>query len=235
MTGMEEEGAFEDNFVLNTNNDQPQRNESQEQKTDNQTNTPHGPRTKVMQLRDGKSYYTQGYNPIQYSQPHVFNIDRDEESNLNAQLRASRSASEASTTSSKTTMIERPPCPHKWPEIRNAATETMVDDKIQIEEPITNVLPPLQDYKIMLETITPYTASITVTRFVANAVNNLPHGEGNTPHDRLLVNTLINLLKQNKTDNGIKAADALRTAFQAPNPSWNSLLKTMAWSFLHGK
>ena len=56
----------------------------------------------------------------------------------------------------------------------------------------------------------------------------IPHGDGNTPHDRLLCNKMIYLLKKSGLARGKEVADALATLLPTDNPSWRSVLEMIS-------
>ena len=99
-------------------------------------------------LRKGRKYKQTEYPSIPYTKPHVF---RENEASFDNQIRSSETAS---TTSSHTTLLDRGNPPRKWPEQKHAATSITPDENIELVEPITDRLPKLNEYKIMLETIT---------------------------------------------------------------------------------
>ena len=62
----------------------------------------------------------------------------------------------------------------------------------------------------------------------------IPHGDGSTPHDRLLCNKMIQLLKKSGLPRGKEVADALATLLQTDNPSWQGVLEMISQSFPSG-
>ena len=62
----------------------------------------------------------------------------------------------------------------------------------------------------------------------------IPHGRGNTPHDKALLNKMITLLRKSKTDKGSEVAEALTTLQQTEELRWNHLLTIISQSFPSG-
>ena len=62
----------------------------------------------------------------------------------------------------------------------------------------------------------------------------IPHGDGSTPHDRLLCNKMIRLLKKSGLPRGKEVADALATLLQTDSPSCQSVLEMISQSFPSG-
>ena len=62
----------------------------------------------------------------------------------------------------------------------------------------------------------------------------IQHGDGSTPHDRLLCNKMIQLLKKSGLPRGKEVADALATLLQTDNPSWQGVLEMISQSFPSG-
>ena len=60
------------------------------------------------------------------------------------------------------------------------------------------------------------------------------HSDGSTPHDRLLCNKMIYLLKKSGLAKGKEVADALATSLQADNPSWHGVIEIISQSFPSG-
>ena len=62
----------------------------------------------------------------------------------------------------------------------------------------------------------------------------IPHGDGSTPHDQLLCNKMIQLLKKSGLPRGKEVADALATLLQTDSPSWQGVLEMILQSFPGG-
>ena len=93
---------------------------------------------------------------------------------------------------------------------------------------------PLREYSEYLAALPPFSKGTTVTKWINRILQMIPHGDGSTPHDRLLCNKMIHLLKNPGLSRGKEVADALATLLQTKNPSWQGVLKMISQSFPSG-
>ena len=93
---------------------------------------------------------------------------------------------------------------------------------------------PLREYSEYLAALPPFSKGTTVTKWINRILQMIPHGDGSTPHDRLLCNKMIQLLKKSGLPRGKEVADALATLLQADNPSWQGVLEMISQSFPSG-
>ena len=92
-------------------------------------------------------------------------------------------------------------------------------------------LVPLREYSEYLAALPPFSKGTTVTKWINRILQMVPHGDGSTPHDRLLCNKMIQLLKKSGLPKGKEVADALATVLQTDNPSWQNFLEMISQSF----
>ena len=118
-----------------------------------------------------------------------------------------------------------------------------IDDLSSFSEPPMTVIPPretnqklvpLREYSEYLAALPPFSKGTTVTKWINRILQMIPHGDGSTPHDRLLCNKMIQLLKKSSLPRGKEVADALATLLQTDNPSWQSVLEMISQSFPSG-
>ena len=110
------------------------------------------------------------------------------------------------------------------------------------ESPMTIIPPrepnqksiPLREYSEYLAALPPFSKGTTVTKWINRILQMIPHGDGSTPHDRLLCNKMIQLLKKSGLPRGKEVADALATLLQTDNPSWQGVLEMISQSFPSG-
>ena len=93
---------------------------------------------------------------------------------------------------------------------------------------------PLREYSEYLATLPPFAKGTTVVKWLNRCLKMIPHGRGNTPHDRALLNKMITLLRKSKTDKGSEVAEALTTLQQTEKLRWNHLLTIISQSFPSG-
>ena len=93
---------------------------------------------------------------------------------------------------------------------------------------------PLREYSEYLAALPPFSKGTTVTKWINRILQMIPHGDGSTPHDRLLCNKMIYLSKKSGLAKGKEVADALATLLHADNPSWLGVLEMISQSFLSG-
>ena len=118
-----------------------------------------------------------------------------------------------------------------------------IDDLSSFSEPPMTVIPPretnqklvpLREYSEYLAALPPFSKGTTVTKWINRILQMIPHGDGSTPHDRLLCNKMIQLLKKSGLPRGKEVADALATLLQTDNPSWQGVLEMISQSFPSG-
>ena len=93
---------------------------------------------------------------------------------------------------------------------------------------------PLREYSEHLATLPPFAKGTTVVKWISRCLRMVPHGNGDTPHDRALLNRLITLLRKSKTEKGSAIADALTTLLQADDLTWANILNMISQSFPSG-
>ena len=118
-----------------------------------------------------------------------------------------------------------------------------VDDLSSLSESPMTVIPPrepnrelapLREYSEYLAALPPFSKGTTVTKWINRILQMIPHRNGSTPHDRLLCNKMIQLLKKSGLPRGKEVADALATLLQTDNPSWQNVLEMISQSFPSG-
>ena len=118
-----------------------------------------------------------------------------------------------------------------------------IDDLSSISDSPSTVIPPrepnqkpipLREYSEYLAALPPFSKGTTVTKWINRILQMIPHGDGSTPHDRLLCNKMIQLLKKSGLPRGKEVADALATLLQTDNPSWQGVLEIISQSFPSG-
>ena len=118
-----------------------------------------------------------------------------------------------------------------------------IDDLSSLSESPMTVIPPreinqklapLREYSEYLAALPPFSKGTTVTKWINRILQMIPHGDGSTPHDRLLCNKMIQLLKKSGLPRGKEVADALATLLQTDNPSWQNVLEMISQSFPSG-
>ena len=118
-----------------------------------------------------------------------------------------------------------------------------LDDLSSFSEPPMTVIPPretnqklvaLRQYSEYLAALPPFSKGTTVTKWINRILQMIPHGDGNTPHDRLLCNKMIQLLKKSGLPREKEVADALVTLLQTDSPSWQGVLEMISQSFPSG-
>ena len=102
-----------------------------------------------------------------------------------------------------------------------------------LKEPNQNPIP-LREYSEYLAALPPFSKGTTVSKWISRILQMIPHGDGSTPHDRLLCNKMIQLLKKSGLPRGKEVADALATLLQTDNPSWQGVLEMISQSFPSG-
>ena len=109
-------------------------------------------------------------------------------------------------------------------------------DKSVGREPETNFTntPTLKDLKLQLELIIPYTANKTIMDWVSENLNIIKHGDGTTPHDRLILKALIKELKESDEPVAKEAATGLTNLFQSPGQTWDDAIADLATAFPSG-
>ena len=93
---------------------------------------------------------------------------------------------------------------------------------------------PLQEYSEYLAALPPFSKGTTVTKWINRILQMIPHGDGSTPHDRLLCNKMIHLLKKTGLSRGKEVADALATLLQTDNPLYHGVLEMISQFFPSG-
>ena len=118
-----------------------------------------------------------------------------------------------------------------------------IDDLSSFSEPPTTAispretnqkLVPLREYSKYLAAFPPFSKGTTVTKWINRILQMIPHGDGSTPHDRLLCNKMIQLLKKSGLPRGKEVVDALATLLQTDSPSWQNVLEIISQSFPSG-
>ena len=118
-----------------------------------------------------------------------------------------------------------------------------IDDLSSLSESPMTVIPPreinqklapLREYSEYLAALPPFSKGTTVTKWINRILQMIPHGDESTPHDRLLCNKMIQLLKKSGLPRGKEVADALATLLQTDNPSWQNVLEMISQSFPSG-
>ena len=99
---------------------------------------------------------------------------------------------------------------------------------------ILQKLVPLREYSEYLAALPLVSKGTTVTKWINCILQKVPHGDGSTPHDRLLCNEMIQLLKKSGLPRGKEVADALATFLQTDSPSWQGVLEMISRSFPSG-
>ena len=93
---------------------------------------------------------------------------------------------------------------------------------------------PLRQYSEYLAALPPFSKGTTITKWINRILQMIPHGDGSTPHDRLLCNKMIHLLKKSGLARGKEVADALATLLQTDNPSRQDVLEMISQFFPRG-
>ena len=118
-----------------------------------------------------------------------------------------------------------------------------VDDLSSLSDSLMTEIPPrepnqkpipLREYSEYLAALPPFSKGTTVTKWINRILQMVPHGDGSTPHDRLLCNKMIQLLKKSGLPKGKEVAEALATLLQTDNPSWQNVLEMISQSFPSG-
>ena len=130
----------------------------------------------------------------------------------------------------------------RLPLFHDSLTEEVDDLSSLSESPMTIIPPrepnqklvPLREYSEYLAALPPFSKGTTVTKWINRILQMIPHGDGSTPHDRLLCNKMIQLLKKSGLPRGKEVADALATLLQTDNPSWRNVLEIISQSFPSG-
>ena len=131
----------------------------------------------------------------------------------------------------------------QWLTPFNDSPPEEVDDLSSLSDsPMTIVPPresnqkpiPLREYSKYLAALPPFSNSTTVTKWINRILQMIPHDDGSTPHDRLLCNKMIQLLKKSGLPRGKEVADALATLLQTDDPSWQGVLEMILQSFPSG-
>ena len=161
---------------------------------------------------------------------------------------ASSAASSSSFASSP--FLNPPPPPKKTPPTEKPrlmlfddSLPEEIDDLSSFSEPPMTMIPPretnqklvpLRELSEYLAALPPFSKGTTVTKWINRILQMIPHGDGSTPHDRLLCNKTIQLLKKSGLPQGKEVADALATLLQTDNPSWQGVLEMISQSFPSG-
>ena len=130
----------------------------------------------------------------------------------------------------------------KMPLFNDSLPEEVDDLKSLSDSPMTIIPPrepkqkaiPLREYSEYLAALPPFSKGTTVTKWINRILQMIPHGDGSTPHDRLLCNKMIQLFKKSGLPRGKEVADALATLLQTDNPSWQGVLEMISQSFPSG-
>ena len=95
-------------------------------------------------------------------------------------------------------------------------------------------LVPLREHSEYLAALPPFLKGTTITKWINCIFQMIPHGDGSTPHDRLLCNKMIQLLKKSGLPRGKEVAKALATLLHTDSPSWQGVLEMISQSFPSG-